>query len=314
MQALFLLLIFVALFVLEFMYFRVADRFNIIDKPNSRSSHTRITLRGGGVVFYFAAFLFMAVNGWLYPAFFMGLTLIAAVSFLDDVRPLSSRFRLPMHFVAMGLMFYDLQLYSMPLYFAALAFVLAVGIINAYNFMDGINGITGAYSLVVLLALWFVNRSVEFVSSDFILFMIMAALVFNFFNFRTKARCFAGDVGSVSMAFVLVFLLGKLIISTENFNYILLLGVYGVDAVLTILHRIMLKENIAEAHRKHAYQLMANELRMPHLLVSGLYAALQLALAALVLWLPVAAWAFVAVLAVAYVLFMKRYFHLHKAA
>ncbi len=312
MQALFLLLIFVALFLLELMYFRVADRFNIIDKPNSRSSHTRITLRGGGVVFYFATFLFMAVNGWVYPAFFMGLTLIAAVSFLDDVRPLSSRFRLPMHFVAMGLMFYDLGLYGMPLYFAALAFVLAVGIINAYNFMDGINGITGAYSLVVLLTLWFVNRIVGFVSSDFIVFMIMAALVFNFFNFRTKARCFAGDVGSVSMAFVLVFLLGKLIITTENFNYILLLGVYGIDAVLTIVHRIMLRENITEAHRKHAYQLMANELRMPHLLVSGLYAALQLLLAALVLWLPVAAWVFVAVLALAYVLFVKRYFHLHK--
>ena len=131
MQALFLLLIFVALFVLELMYFRVADRFNIIDKPNSRSSHTRITLRGGGVVFYFATFLFMAVNGWVYPVFFMGLTLIAAVSFLDDVRTLSSRFRLPMHFVAMGLMFYDLGLYGMPLYFAALAFVVAVGIINA---------------------------------------------------------------------------------------------------------------------------------------------------------------------------------------
>jgi UDP-N-acetylmuramyl pentapeptide phosphotransferase/UDP-N-acetylglucosamine-1-phosphate transferase len=136
----------------------VADKFDIIDKPNERSSHTHITLRGGGVVFYFGIFLFTILQGWLYPAFFLGLSLISTVSFLDDIRPLSSRLRLPLHFMAMGIMFIDLGLYALPWYFWVIALVIAVGIINAFNFMDGINGITGAYSMVALLALWYVNQ------------------------------------------------------------------------------------------------------------------------------------------------------------
>lgn len=313
MHLIFYIFIVVALFVFEILYFRVADKFNIIDKPNERSSHTHITLRGGGVVFYFGVFLFMALQGWLYPAFFLGLSLISTVSFLDDIRPLSSRIRLPLHFVAMGLMFIDLGLYTLPWYFWVIALVIAVGVINAFNFMDGINGITGAYSTVALVSLWYVNQYVAaFADQNLIYIVFLSVLVFNFFNFRTKASCFAGDVGSVSIAFILVFLLGKLIVESGDLRYLLFLGVYGIDTILTIVHRIILKENILKAHRKHAYQLMANELKIPHLIVSLCYSGLQLILSILVILVPFYSLLFVVLLVIIYIVFKLKYFSLHK--
>jgi len=268
--------IFLLLFVAELAYFRVANHFNIIDKPNQRSSHTRITLRGGGVVFYIGALLYFVLQGFQYPWFIGGLTMLSLISFADDVRPQSSKLRLLIHFTAMGLMFYQWGLFELPWYFSVCALVVSTGILNAYNFMDGINGITGGYSLVVAGALLYINiYRVQFIDNELIYYVILSLLVFNYFNFRTKARCFAGDVGSISIAFILLFLLGKLIIATNDISYIVLLGVYGVDTVLTIIRRLLLKENIFEAHRKHVYQLLANEMKMPHVWVSTIYASLQ---------------------------------------
>jgi UDP-N-acetylmuramyl pentapeptide phosphotransferase/UDP-N-acetylglucosamine-1-phosphate transferase len=268
--------IFLLLFVAELAYFKVANYFNIIDKPNQRSSHTRITLRGGGVVFYIGALLYFVLQGFQYPWFFCGLTMLSLISFADDVRPQSSKLRLLVHFTAMGLMFYQWGLFELPWYFSVCALVVSTGILNAYNFMDGINGITGGYSLVVAGALLYINiYRVQFIDNELIYYVILSLLVFNYFNFRTKARCFAGDVGSISIAFILLFLLGKLIIATNDISYIVLLGVYGVDTVLTIIRRLLLKENIFEAHRKHAYQLLANEIKLPHVWVSTIYASLQ---------------------------------------
>lgn len=313
MDLIYYLSFFVLLFVLQLLYFKIADKFNIIDKPNERSSHTVITLRGGGMVFYLGALLSFFTTHFHYPYFISGLTLIAAVSFADDVKPISSKLRLPFHFGAMALMFYEWGLFSQPWYFLVLAFVLSVGIVNAYNFMDGINGITGAYSISVLLALLFINKFVQpFVDNELIYSMVLAVMVFNIFNFRKKARCFAGDVGSVTIAFFIVFLLGKLIIETSDFTYILFLGVYGVDAVLTIIHRIILKENIFEAHRKHAYQLMANELKISHLIVSLLYAGLQLVVSLAVVYDYCIAIALVILLGFVYITFKRNYFYLHK--
>jgi len=268
--------IFLLLFVAELAYFRVANHFNIIDKPNQRSSHTRITLRGGGVVFYIGALLYFVLQGFQYPWFFGGLTMLSLISFADDVRPQSSKLRLLIHFTAMVLMFYQWGLFELPWYFSVCALVVSTGILNAYNFMDGINGITGGYSLVVAGALLYINiYRVQFIDNELIYYVILSLLVFNYFNFRTKARCFAGDVGSISIAFILLFLLGKLIIATNDISYIVLLGVYGVDTVLTIIRRLLLKENIFEAHRKHVYQLLANEIKLPHVWVSTIYASLQ---------------------------------------
>ena len=183
--------------------------------------------------------------------------------------------------------------------------------------MDGINGITGGYSLIVLLALAFVNmQMVHFVEGYLIYTMLCAVLVFNFFNFRKRAKCFAGDVGSVSIAFVVLFLIGKLIIRTGDFSWIVLLAVYGVDSVLTIIHRLMLHENIGLPHRKHLYQLMANELKIPHVVVSLIYMMSQAVIIVVYLLIPGNGYCYlmgaIIVLSVVYVLFMKKYFHLHQ--
>lgn len=311
------LIIFVILLFVELAYFKIADYFNIIDKPNERSSHTRITLRGGGIIFYFGALVYFILNGCNDPWFFWGLTLISIISFVDDVHSVSQGMRLVFHFAAMLLLFAQWGLYTeFPWWYLIVALIVCTGIINAYNFMDGVNGITGGYSLVVLGALSYINlRVVPFMDQELLSMVIMAVLVFCLFNFRKKAKCFAGDVGSVSIAFVVLFALGKLILTTGNVGYIVLLAVYGVDSVLTIIHRIMLHEPIGLPHRKHLYQIMANELRIPHVMVSLVYMIVQafVAVGAVVCetWLYGYLLLVVAVLSIIYVLFMKKYFHLH---
>ena len=311
------IIILLLLCVAELLYFRIADKFNIIDKPNERSSHSQITLRGGGIIFYFGVVVYFIYYQFAYPWFFAGLTLITLISFLDDVRSIPSLIRLIIQFVATGLMFYQCQLFAMSWYVWVGALVVCTGIINAYNFMDGINGITGGYSLVIAGALWYVNKNiVSFADEKLIIILILSLLVFNFFNFRKKAKCFAGDVGATSVAFILIFLIGQLIIKTDDFSYLVLLAVYGVDAVLTIVHRIRLKEPLMEAHRKHMYQIMANELKIPHIVVSLIYMAVQAVIIggyflASNHYLYFAA--VIVVLMVVYLTFMKKYFHLHKA-
>jgi len=311
------ILLFIILLVAELAYFKIAEYFNIIDKPNERSSHSRVTLRGGGVIFYIGIFLYFLLEGFQYPWFFMGLTLIACISFADDLRPQSSKLRLFVHFTAMGLMFYQWGLYSEQWYFIIIAIVVCTGILNAYNFMDGINGITGVYSLVVVGAFWYINfYQIHFVDDNFIYAALLALVVFNFFNLRTKAKCFAGDVGSITIAFIILFLLGLIVIKTGDFSYIILLVVYGIDSVLTILHRLILKENIFHPHRKHAYQIMANELKFPHVIVSLFYGLLQiLILIGYFVFKQYSYWylgVILVILAGCYLLFKMKYFYLHK--
>ena len=224
----------ILLFVSELLYFRIADHFNIIDKPNLRSSHTSITLRGGGIIFLSGAWLYTAFYGFLYPWFLAGLTAIAGISFVDDVHSVSNKFRLLVHFVSMFLMFQDFEILNLESWWIILiALVVCVGIINAYNFMDGINGITGGYSLAVLLPLLLANRTFHFIDDYFLWVAVLSVLVFCFFNFRKKAKCFAGDVGAVGIAFIILFALGRLILLNGDFTYVLFLAVYGVDSVLT---------------------------------------------------------------------------------
>jgi UDP-N-acetylmuramyl pentapeptide phosphotransferase/UDP-N-acetylglucosamine-1-phosphate transferase len=305
-------IVLVLLLAAELFYFRIADRFNIIDKPNERSSHNYITIRGGGVIWWVAALLYLLFNlsvtaGW----FLAGITLIAGVSFVDDVKGLGQKMRLLFHLLAMSCAFYLAGVFgSYPWWAIVIGYVVFIGIVNAYNFMDGINGITGLYSIAVLASLQYVNLSYgNFVPPDLIWYPMIASLVFLFFNFRKRARCFAGDVGSVAIAFWIVTLLLILIIKTENLIWIGFLMVYGVDAVMTILHRIYLKQNIMEAHRLHFYQILANEKKIPHRLVSLIYFTVQLLCSALIiLFYPVLGWGiFVILLLVLMGLYMIKF-------
>lgn len=311
-------IIFLLLVLLELAYFRVADRFNIIDKPNLRSSHKNIVLRGGGIIFLFGIWLYAAFFGLSYPWFILGLSLVGLVSFVDDVRSLPDSVRLVVQFAAMFLMFFQFDILNLHDWWMVLiALIVCVGIINAYNFMDGINGITGGYSIAVLLPVLYLNAQQGFIAQSYLYVVGLSLLVFCFFNFRKNAKCFAGDVGSISIAFILLFALGKLVLSTGDLSYLTFLAVYGADAVLTICHRIQLHENLGEAHRKHAYQLMANELKMSHVAVSTIYMLLQLAISFGLIFIPVNHYLYMGIvvvaLAAAYIVFMKRNYHLHEA-
>lgn len=281
-------------FVGMLLYFKIADHYNIIDHPNERSSHSEVTIRGGGVIYLFAALIALI----LHPEFWMpilGLFIIGAISFADDRITLSGKVRIAFHLIAVTLIFVFFSVFQLlPWWASILLYIIVIGIINAYNFMDGINGITGAYSFVVLVGLQYVNYEIwNFIQPDMIWLPILASIIFLFFNFRKNAKCFAGDVGSVTIAFWIIFLLLKLILLTHNYAYILFLAVYGVDTVLTIIHRLLLKQNIFDAHRLHFYQILANEQKWPHLIVSSVYALLQLGIIVAVIYLP---WSFLTVL------------------
>lgn len=326
------LIIAVILVVAELVYFRIADHFNIIDKPNERSSHTRVVLRGGGIIFTIGLWVWSAFFGFQYPWLVAAVTLAAGISFVDDIHSLPDSVRLVTQFIAMGLMFWQLELIQPSLWWAViLALIVCVGATNIYNFMDGINGITAGYSLAILISLLLLNaipgeagnKGGAFVEESLIVVTILSVLVFSFFNFRpkNKAKCFAGDVGSVGIAFILLFLIGSKIMQTGDITWLIFMLVYGVDGCCTIIHRIMLHENLGEAHRKHAYQLMANELKMSHVTVSLIYMFLQLAISLVMVYLipdtPLAHWIYLIavtlILIAAYVLFMKKYYHLHEA-
>lgn len=309
----------VLLVVIELVYFRLARHFGIIDKPNERSSHNSVVLLGGGIIFLLSVWVWSAFFGILYPWFLIGLTLVCGISFWDDIHSLPSYVRLIVHCIAVALMMADLHLLLIDQWrIALLVLILFVGIINAYNFMDGINGITASYSMAVLLPLIVLNQSIAFIEMSYLIVISIACLIFAFFNFRPrgKAVCFAGDVGSIGMAFILLLPIGKLILQTGDWTYILLLAVYGVDSLMTIFHRMLLRENLCQAHRKHAYQIMANELHIPHEVVSVTYMAMQLIISFGLILISTNHWVYalcaIIVLCTAYLIFMKRYYRLHE--
>ena len=346
------IIIAVLLLAAELIYFRIADKCNIIDKPNERSSHSTIVLRGGGIIFAISIIVWMiwqmvqgewlTVNGYL--PFVIGLVLVAGVSFWDDIHSLPDSLRMIVQIFSILLMFWSVGLFSVESLglsvesqlwsyvlmglIVIIALFFCVGATNFINFMDGINGITAAYSLAMLVPIALVNGSwlkvngCGFIEPSYLIVAIIGVLVFSIFNFRPKgkAKCFAGDVGSIGIAFIILFALGRLMLATKDVTYIVFFLIYGVDGTLTICHRIMLHENLGEAHRKHAFQLMANELKMSHVTVSLLYMGMQLAVSLGFIYLCpntiFAHWIYLVCAAVvfglAYILFKMKYYHLHE--
>ena len=290
------IIIAVLLVVAELVYFKIADKCNIIDKPNERSSHSTIVLRGGGIIFS------LSMIAWAV------LMVVQIASIL-------------LMFWSIGLFSaFDSWIWTVVAILIALFF--CVGATNIINFMDGINGITAAYGFAMLLPIALQNHTMGFIDESYLIVAIIGLIVFSLFNFRPKgkAKCFAGDVGSIGIAFIILFALGKMMLATQDVTWIVFFLVYGIDGSMTIFHRIMLHENLGQAHRKHAYQLMANELKMSHVVVSLLYMAMQLVVSLGFIYLcpntVLAHWVYLvgaaAVLAIAYVLFKMKYYHLHE--
>ena len=256
------------------LYIKIAAHFNIIDKPNDRSSHQVPTIRGGGIIFVISTVLFFFWNNFSYPYLLLALLSAGLISFIDDIFTVNNRLKFSIHVISVLLIFKECNLLFTlaPVYLFIIA-IIVIGTINAYNFMDGINGITGLYSLAIVIPLLLTESNPALKSLES--FTVMGLLVFNIFNTRKKARCFAGDVGSITIAILIVFILISRIQNTNQFIYIGLLLLYGIDTVFTIIHRLYLKENIFKPHRKHLYQYLSNEKKLPHVFVSSLYAGLQ---------------------------------------
>jgi len=270
------------LFVFELIYFKIANRYNIIDKPNHRSSHSKVTIRGGGILFPIAM-LIAFVLGYTNWMLTLAVVLVAVVSFIDDIKPLHQLPRFGSQIIAFLLVAYDLNLFEQALWVLPVVMVFLIGWINAFNFMDGINGITVLYALTALVS--FSVLAVHQTSLPLLITMGLSCLVFGFFNVRKSAKTFAGDVGSISLALFLGYFMIKTIVYTGQIGFILFFAVYGIDAVITIFFRIKKKENIFEAHRSHLYQYLVNEYRYSHVLITVLYALVQLFVNGIVLYL-----------------------------
>lgn len=269
----------VLLLMAEILYFKIAERFSIIDKPNNRSSHTGLVIRGGGVIFYISLLLWCLVFNLSWSYFVIGATLVAVISFIDDIRPQRAGIRFLVHLTAILLLFYDAGMFSWSVGLLVVAGIISIGALNAFNFMDGINGITGVYALVNLLTFgWIQYAVIPFTDFNLVIILLISVLIFLFFNFRKKARCFAGDVGSVTLAFIQIFLLMQLLVATDNFLWVIVFLVFGIDSVITIICRLKRRENIFKAHRTHLYQYLSNELGYSHRHVALLYGAVQLIL------------------------------------
>ena len=244
---------------------------------------------------------------------------------MDDIHSLPDSLRLVVQFAAMIMILYPVAMnIEFPLWIKlailVAALIVSVGGTNIFNFMDGINGITAGYALAMVIPLYLLNLKYAFMDGSLLVVMGLSLLVFSLFNFRTKARCFAGDVGSIGMALFLVFCVSRLMYVTGDVTWIVLYLLYSVDGVLTVCHRIMLHENLGQAHRKHVYQLMANELKMPHVVVSTIYMVLQLVVSLVAIYLipdtMAAHWMYFGgmslVLGLGYIAFKMKYYHLHE--
>ncbi len=270
-----------AIIALELLYFFVAKKFHIVDRPNERSSHQRVVLLGAGIIFYLAMLFYSLTNGIPYPDFFIGLSVLAIISYIDDLRQLPAWLRLfAQLFAVLFSIWIDVN--TLEIWQIVLLVIVFSGILNIYNFMDGINGMLAAYSLVVVGTFGYLNLfgGDSFIETEFIATVMIAILVFGFFNFRTKARCFSGDVGSISMGLIILFLLVRYVQSVPgsgiNVSRLCLIIVFLADGGLTIAKRFLSGRNILAAHREHAYETMVNDLKMPHLYVSAGYSLLQL--------------------------------------
>jgi len=259
---------------------RFAYQFGLLDLPNDRSSHSLPTPRGGGIgilVAYIASSLWIALPLliWL-PA-----AMLAVVSFFDDKLDLSPRTRLFFQFSAALVVVsvwpcaphYSLFTPVLILFLC----IFMVGTANFFNFMDGINGIAGITGVVAFSLLgWFALNNQNQQALAFSAFAVAAACA-GFLPFNMpKARVFMGDVGSILLGFVFA---GFVVVLSRNITDFLVLAgflsTFYADTLTTLYVRKRDRERLSQAHRRHLYQLFANQKQVAHWKVSVCYGIIQ---------------------------------------
>lgn len=270
-------ILFLSLLLLALVYYRLAKKFGIVDKPNHRSSHSDVTVRGGGIIFLFAIIFWWMVYDFHHTWMVLGIVWISVVSMLDDMFTVSRKLRFGVQFLALSMAFYDLGVFEEESWWVLpILYFVALGIINAINFMDGINGMSGVYGLVFFGSLLGINEYMPIFDDGLIRYVVLALLVFLIFNFRKKAFMFAGDIGSISLAYLIIYFLVQWYLASHNWTIVLFLLIYGADSLITLVQRLLRGQNVALPHRTHLYQIFANQLKKDHVLIALVYGLLQL--------------------------------------
>lgn len=261
----------VGAFILTFFVRRYAINRNIIDCPNERSSHETPTPRGGGValvVVSLLAIVSLTESDSALWSMALGCAIVAAVGFIDDKKDVSPKLRLSFHFLAATIVAYGagglppLNFFGFEIAFGfigtAVAIIGLVWLLNLYNFMDGINGIASMEAITTLIPMFllltlFAGQGLPLGQAHI---LVAAAVVgFLLWNFP-RARIFMGDAGSGFLGLML----GGLMLFTSNLGqewlwaWLIMLGVFVVDATLTLSRRALNGARVFDAHRTHAYQ------------------------------------------------------------
>jgi UDP-N-acetylmuramyl pentapeptide phosphotransferase/UDP-N-acetylglucosamine-1-phosphate transferase len=281
------------------MYIRIAHFYKIYDHPVGRSSHLNRTITGFGVFVLFGLLLYSVAFPYTLKSFFIiGLLMISTISYIDDLVFVKHFIRLVFQIFALILMAIELPFNYMmdfekiPLIIAIV--ILGIGVLNAFNFMDGINGMLGLTNLVILLSfLWLNSNSVDiqgnqisFIRNEFLYTYIIGVSIFLGLNLRRKAIVFAGDTGSIALAFIVLYLMLNLIFKTGNYAYFLLFAVFGIDAGLTVIFKLLLRENIFVPHRDFLFKKLVHVGKYKHVNISIIYASLQALINVIVIALP----------------------------
>jgi UDP-N-acetylmuramyl pentapeptide phosphotransferase/UDP-N-acetylglucosamine-1-phosphate transferase len=261
----------------------------VLDTPNQRSSHTRPTPRGGGLVivagFLLGLAVWLANGGSLSPralGWLGGAALVASVSFVDDVRSLPAIPRLLTHLLGAAIITVaGVQERELPLLLALpLAFIYVTVLTNVYNFMDGIDGLAAAQAIIAGIALAIAGAEVKnpVVETGGGLLAAASAgfLVFNV----PPARLFMGDVGSTFLGFSFagLTLLGNIGVGGGRLPIefgVVILAPFLFDSLVTLARRIVRGERWYAAHRSHYYQRLVGR-GLSHAQVTSLYAGLAI--------------------------------------
>jgi UDP-GlcNAc:undecaprenyl-phosphate GlcNAc-1-phosphate transferase len=289
--------------------FFLSRHIKALDVPNERSSHTKVTPRGGGiaiVVSFLVGISLIHLIGNktpIYTPYFLGFLfssfVIATLSFYDDFHVVSFRVKLGGQIISIIVGLYTgivIDIVHLPFFgevnvgvFAyPLTFIWVLGLTNAYNFIDGLDGL--AASTAVIAAGFFAYITFQ-QGSHFIylasLTLAAASLGFLIFNW-SPARIFMGDVGSTFLG--LVFAVMAVIAArydhshTSLFVVPLLLFHFIFDTVFTFFRRLLAGEHVFTAHRSHLYQLL-NRIGYSHKRVASIYSAMAVCQGVTAVWM-----------------------------
>ena len=282
------------------LYFPFAEKRGMLAGVNHRSSHTKPVITGAGFIFYISYVFYIisfVFSTWDVPwALFIGISILAIVSFIDDLKDLWFFIRLVVQILAVCLMLYQIYIeFSMEplamnasilIILAIVGMIFSVGFVNLYNFMDGLNGMMAGITISALSIFALIDFFiVDFVDDALLIYTAIPTLVFAFFNARRQAICFAGDVGAIVLGYVMVYMLLSLLMQTGNIVYVFIFASVYLEAAMTVIQRLLAGQNIFKPHRIHLFQLLCNEHKHHHVKISGFYALNQLVFGAIIVTL-----------------------------